>query len=394
MTIPAGDGGRLGVWVLLAATVLLACGREAGEPGSSPGTRIPQQERIVRPGPAADSVARDDSSVPPRAPLRALRRTGGPDVLEVGSLDGSDGVVFGEITDVAVVDSGSVVVLDGQSKRLVAIDVGTGAVTDQVGGPGRGPREFALPRGLAYDRANDRLFAVDAIGAMKVYALGGSAGRPRFVESVEMPQGIQDACVLGDTVFLHSEHVGEGGVIAPFHYEEGAARRTGPSFGELYDAELKGARSRMRRGLLECSPDTGRLVFVPSAMGDVRMYSRRGELLWYSVLEDFRPITTYLRPDGGVRQIVPEGEAGFASPHALTLTPDGGVVLQVAWHTRESRRRQRPFAELATYHFSPTGEGEYVGPAEMTYWHVGEKLAVESRTLPHPRILLLRRAER
>lgn len=394
MTIPAGDGGRLGVWLLLAATVVLACGREAGEPGSSPGTRIPRQERIVRPGPPADSVARDESSVPSRGPLWALRRTGGPDVLEVGSLDGSDGVVFGEITDVAVVDSGSVAVLDGQSKRLVIIDVGTGAVTDEVGGPGRGPREFALPRGLAYDRANDRLFAVDALGSMKVYSLGESGGRPRFVESVELPRGMKDACVIGDTVFLHSELLGDGGVIAPFHYEDGDARRTAPSFGELYNAEREDARSRMRRGLLACSPDTGRLAFAPSAMGDVRTYSRRGELLWYSVLQDFRPITTYLRPDGGVRQVVPEGEEGFTSPHALAPTSDGGVVLQVARHTRESRRRQRPFAELATYHFSPTGQGEYVGRAEMTYWHVGEDLAVASRTLPYPRILLLRRTER
>lgn len=69
--------------------------------------------------------------------------------LELTGVFGESGVVeFGNIGDVAMLDDGSVVVLDGMNERIVVLDPVTGARTASWGKEGQGPREFRSIRGI------------------------------------------------------------------------------------------------------------------------------------------------------------------------------------------------------------------------------------------------------
>lgn len=376
---------RVVVAIVLAACASLAC--ESSDTPSGQSRRIPVDDRIVRPGPPADTVERGDraegAGLPGRWPSA--------DTVAVGAADGRDGgVVFGEITDVAVMATDAVFVLDGLSKRLYSLDAGTGEVVSRVGRGGEGPEEFGIPRGLAWDPGTDRLFVVDARGSLKVYSVS-AAGRLSFVEAVGLPPGLQDACAVeGDTLLVHDRGANEGGVVAVFRYRAGGSAERVGSFGDIYDAKSTKAWARLRGGEFGCSPEAGRVGFASSYIGDVRMYGTGGDLLWYSVLGSFERLVTHLRPHGGVRREIPEG-GEFTLPRSLVVRRDGGAVLQVARKTRESDLQGRPYAELVAYRFSPDGEGEYLGPSRGTYWHLERDLAVASEELPYPRVLVMGR---
>lgn len=370
--------------VALAVCAAAAC--ESSDAPSGQSRRIPVDDRIVRPGPAADTVSRDDRAEGTGLPGRWTSA----DTVAVGEADGRDGgVVFGEITDVAVMATDAVFVLDGLSKRLYSLDAGTGDVISRVGRGGEGPEEFGIPRGLAWDPGSDRLYVVDARGSLKVYSVSAE-GRLSFMEAVSLPPGPQDACAAGDTLLVHDRGRNEGGVVAVFRHRAGGSAEQVGSFGDIYDAKSAKAWARLRGGEFGCSPEAGRVGFASSYIGDVRMYGTGGDLLWYSVLGSFERIVTYLKPRGGVRREIPEG-GGVTLPRSLVVTGDGGAVLQVERDTRESHRQGRPYAELVAYRFSPDGEGEYLGSSRGTYWHLERELAVASEELPYPRVLVMGR---
>lgn len=84
-----------------------------------------------------------------------------PTVQLTGVFGESGTVDFGSIDDLAMLNDGSVVVLDGMNTRIVVLDPSTGGVVASWGTEGQGPREFRSVRGI-WVTVDNEIGAVDA----------------------------------------------------------------------------------------------------------------------------------------------------------------------------------------------------------------------------------------
>jgi hypothetical protein len=94
----------------------------------------------------------------------------------VGDEDSGESVVLGSVQDVAILDDGSIAILDGLERRIVLLGP-DGDVVRSFGRRGAGPGEFEQPLGIAADHSGRLWIADHGTGRYAVWDTTGALSR-------------------------------------------------------------------------------------------------------------------------------------------------------------------------------------------------------------------------
>jgi outer membrane protein assembly factor BamB len=252
----------------------------------------------------------------PRVPIARVLAISKPD-LEIGVEDEDGPYLFGTITSAEIGGDGTIYVADYSAANIRAFDP-RGRHLRTFGRRGRGPGEFSNPVSLLHD-GDSTLYAIQSYSASAI--LTATADRMMLQRTFGPDQHYRSACVLDGDLIVAGWRDGR---LLHVVGERGEPVR---SFGEGWSADtIPAVREMANRagGALTCDPATGRIVLVQGGGARIRSYSRNGQLVWESVLPDFR-YTQYVKQGNGVAMLFPEDGAG----RAMLLGSDR-LLLQVA----------------------------------------------------------------
>lgn len=356
----------------------------AGDPqfGAAQDIRHPRDEFIVRPI-AVTTELRFDVRRPQRWLATGLLRKLSNDEVgrllsRIGLLDGAEPYVFGSIADVGIDSDGMIYVLDD---RLSSVRVfsPSGKFRYSLGRSGRGPGEFIAPRAIALSRNGD-VYVTDATRRIHAFRKTATAHAGGDSQNTQVP--IDDLCLMGSLVVAHSRPLVRNEVIYILN-DSGRVVRT---FGELYRSPNNYVNMEIARGKIACAPNESIVLYSPSTViPEIRGYDLEGRLRWVAKISGYRAIDLYqpaARPQN-YRVGVPE--SGFHRVESALYDGHGRFIVQVAFISRATARRNHAVDRLYTFALSARdGRGSLISERLPTIGAISGARVLFIRNEPFP----------
>ena len=244
---------------------------------------------------------------------------------------------------------------------------GSGQFLQTVGTAGEGPGEFRYPDLLAFD--DEGLLYVSDRGLRLQRFRRGEAGY-EYVDQVRLEMGINDFCIMRDTVYIQGRRLGHTLTDSIIHTFSLMGDHLG-SFGRVYDHQSEAMVENYSRGSIACIAPLDAIVFMPYQVpAEIRLYRTTGELLWVTTFPHIRKLL--IEPTArGYRQEIPE--AGFHALATLSHLHGEYVLLQLATWTREQRVTTGVPVALESYVIAaPSGFGRFLGDSLPMMWSRGD----------------------
>lgn len=297
----------------------------------------------------------------------------------LGRADGGGSDVFGNIVDVTLQPSGSVIVLDNYNNEVRIFDP-TGRYLSRVGRPGRGPGEFYRPLAVGVD-GDGQLLVTQLDRSISVFVPSGDDYNYTFSTRLTTVVSGRDLCALRHIVYLQGAPSVGGPTIFPVG--DGA-----PSpFGEFYRSNNPIIASEVNQGLVACHDSLSIVVAAPkSLLGLVYAFSASGSPKWIARITGFRPVNLVENADRSTRVTIPE--QGFHRVESLVPIGDRWLLLQLALVTPESSAAKDPPVRIDSYLIeASTGEGAHISSRLPQIAAADEKGFLAIEHLPFPRLL-------
>lgn len=305
----------------------------------------------------------------------------GPAYLALGVADGTEEQVFGEVSDLTVLEDGRIAVLDALSHdlRLFSSD---GVFLQRLGGAGAGPGELRSPQALAVAPSGDIVVA-DMQRRLTRFARGD--GGYSVAEILPLELSVRDLCFLRDTLIVHALTIEDAFVLRRI----GQNGQIEHSFGTLYASPNPYVNLVVAQGRIACDDEAGLIYVAPrSLMGEVRAYRPDGTLVWRARAPDFVANQVVETPDGYTLELSPTGVHAL---HTLVSLPGRGVLVQYSFRSQEELRAREPARADITAILSQTdGSAVVVGDSWPLIGAVKGNIAAAIRHLPFPQVSLLR----
>lgn len=352
-----------------------------------------QAERVVHPTP--ENIPADDAVdhvIDRQAPsdntalhhiARSIQQA--REVRSIGRVEGERSEMFGVVKDVAVGPDGLLYTLDSRYNEVRVYDE-QGQLHAQFGKPGRGPKEFAMPKKIGIGENGEIVVADLGARRLKVFERSDTT----FVLRNSIDYGIVqlDLCTLGSRIYLRgwrvdpdrSPNQAPGSVVV--HSISGPFEA---AWGAMYQADQPNIRRELSKGPIACNEDTRRVVTGNINLPVLRGYTLDGTPQWVSKIAEFSPM-----------DIVTEGPkttfhyAGLSGDRPtdvmveLTSVPGGYVLVQVG------HRMPRGSGQKSTLHTylvsAKTGEGVYVGSSLPRVFVVTAGRIVAGVNAPFPQV--------
>ena len=342
--------------LLLAAIGVLACSERpvrsrgiATAPPSAPGQH-PDPRFIVPANAPTDTLwlaptdDREDSVLTPAL----ARPTDTSEMIRFGSLDGDGPDVLGGVDAVATTPDGRVLVLDAKA-GVVHIVTGAGVHAGTVGRPGRGPGDFFHPQSIAVDAAG-RLYVGDLLRRVQRFR-ADSSGFALDTAFVVTASAV-GLCVIDSLMVVHGTDLTDSSTVQI--YGPGGARLR--SFGAVYQSANEGINIGLNRGRIACDAGREEVAFVSDgATGGIRIFGVDGAMKRVAVIPDVLHNVITELPNQGVS--VSRAEGGNHGVESIAFTA-GGLLVQVAFRTPQSREAGEPYAHLISL-LLPTDRDEH-----------------------------------
>lgn len=343
----------------------------------------PIHDSLIHPVPPIALVtvgtsARNGTPVLPRLRRYADRLSHTRDVLQLGVAEGPEPLTFGSIRDAATDRLGRIMVLDDQALQLRVFDH-AGRALQTFGGPGDGPGEYRYPRTLSVGPSG-RAAVFDGRGVVHLYSLDSDS--VRFIKTVDLRMSIDYGCLLGDTLVVEGRQPGSDNILHVFARDGTAVR----SFGVLYATDNPRVREQISDSVLECVERSQSIIVAPVFLPEVRSYALSGELRWWTQIEGLRMIDFRENDQGFTSLGVPT--AGYHGTIQLSATPSGVVVQQIAFVTKEARRRGELAGVETLLLDAGTGAALYVSSAVTRLRWAGDREVLYYVTDPFPRLVM------
>lgn len=303
-------------------------------------------------------------------------------VMSIGALDQPISEVFGSIDDVEVAADGTIAVLDGQAAAVSVFD-STGQFKARLGGPGDGPAELRNPLSLVL--ANHREVLVGQLTrTWKVFGLDSpDGGEPETIRLIVSPR---DMCRLTGGIAVHGVVPEEESVL--WVYSLGGESR------DAFGTKAQGANDLVRvtnsYGRIACARDGGQVVYMPTAADStMRSFRADGSPAWTATISGYlSPIVT--ETDGGYTVQMPE--TGWHSVVSLLPWTDDAFIVQIAYHTLESRELEARWETLQTYVIDAATGAVTPGPDDVPELSaVGDRWVIGVAEMPYPRLIVWER---
>lgn len=301
--------------------------------------------------------------------------------VTIGVAEAIEEQLFGEITDVELLEEGDIAVLDALSHDL-RIFSADGKFLQRLGGAGSGPGELRSPQALAIAPDGD-LFVTDLQRRLTRFRAGPDGYE--FLSSTPLPFSIRDVCFLGDDLILH-------GLLLTDSY---ALHRLGPtgevdqSFAVIYTSPNPLVNVIVSEGRIACDNEAGLIYFAPKTLlGEVRAYRRDGSLAWRTVIQDFQSNRISDTPDGGYA--VESSPDGAHTLHTIEVLPGRGVLLQYSYRSpQELRDREPARADITVLLDRSDGSAVVADQPWPLIGAVQGDTAWAMRILPYPQLFVL-----
>lgn len=254
--------------------------------------------------------------------MRHARRT-----TEIGTFDGPPGTILGRPTDVVVMPSGELLVLDAAASEIRAFDQVDGRYLRTLATKGQGPSEVVNPIGielLAGGNTTDHRLVLGTRTHVKIFNL--ESDRIELTETIGPPDIPlpTDVCVSRAHIVLRAGLPERLGLIAVVD----KSRQT-RGFGEGYRHGGPMARIDLSAGPAVCLPN-GDVVVGFTYLPTIRAYDASGRVKWESSLPNFTPLVFEERHQSGQSsRFVHRFDSAGDMLQALQYVPGGGVVAQV-----------------------------------------------------------------
>jgi hypothetical protein len=202
--------------------------------------------------------------------------------------------LWGRVADAKIMQPDRLVVVDERDQRIWLVD-GEGRQVATAGRRGQGPGEFMLTERLlrmddstlgVIDRRNARLTRV-RVRRDTLFTIG----------SVSLSPYIEDACRLGDSLYLGFADVATTSQVS-------VARLDGTITGTLARVPVEGSplfRETQLEAAVGCQATPPRIVTATRHTGVVTAWSLDGRVLWRTPLPAFRAVAVEPGEAGGVR---------------------------------------------------------------------------------------------
>lgn len=357
--------------------------------GSDPDVVLhPIPDSLSVPPGSAVVVTRDPDSAGSAHLAAFAARLGSRSVLwTVGSLEGPEEELYGDVHQVEWLGPETIAILDRQAGLVRAASRGSPAGV--IGGPGQGPGEYEFP------------VSVLSVDSSEVVVLEGSGGLQRFrmtdggfeFSGRRRVEGFpQAACILDDgPIVIHVPEYGPSvqlsGVLLLVDHDG----NVGLPFALPYRHRNWLVADRMNRGLIACAGEDN-VVLAPGGLNGVYAYQAgsSGDLLWHSTFEGIRipPVRERTLPDG--RTSV--GINARREPHfhfLRGLAGGNGVPLVVQFGRRKGQDVVNGIDRygIETYLLDvQTGEGLYLGESLPRVLSLHRDRVVLLHEDPYPRI--------
>lgn len=306
-------------------------------------------------------------------------------VWRVGQLgEDSESEVLGNVQD-AVFGSGgtNLFILDSRF-NVVRVYDDSGELLQEVGGPGRGPGEFAVPIAIALTEAGELVVGDEIRQAHRFRRVEGSW---EFVGSANLNVAPFDLCVIEDRLFVLGVTEGTPAMI---HVFETSGDHV-DSFGETYETDSPLVRQLLGEGRIVCSAAENRVYVGFTRTPEVRAYSTDGRLEWVSEIEGYRQMPIHERPDRSTQLGLPllsdDGEMHML--HTVVKSPGGPLLLQLARYRKDDFEELRTYSWIDSYLIDPeSGVGGYTGRDVPGFAALSERHALGFREDPFPQVIL------
>ncbi len=291
--------------------------------------------------------------------------------------------IFGRIADAKIMSADRVVVVDEQDQRIWYLD-GRGRTVATAGRRGAGPGEFLLTERLVrmddstlgvVDRRNARLTMV-RVRRDTILTTG----------SVRITPFVEDACRLGNTMYLAFPDVATGDMVTTAGIDGTITGHLGRIDAGVGPPLLREAYLRAAIG---CLPGRNLVVAASHFFPTVRAFDLAGRQLWTAELPAFRQIKIEATEKGGRRFTYrPDGNSG--TERVFPVAGDTlAVVTQIAWPGAAGDTA----TIIGVRYLLDASTGRVLGHTEgperlLDVWGATEVVMVED---PEPAVILRRR---
>lgn len=294
-----------------------------------------------------------------------------------GSESDGEAVLIGNIKAIALLPSGDVVVLDDKKSEL-RIFGPTGAPKQRLGRAGRGPGEFSDPLSLAVD-AEGRIYVADLAHTIQVFGPGPSGYR--YLRTIRIEISANAMCFLDTLLVVQGARYGHDTILHVYDRSGHVLR----SFGALYRSPNRQMNYFFGAGRIACDEQRGLVLYAPSGViGEVWAYRADGSLACRTTMAGYR-VNRIEDPGNGGMQVTLSRD-GIHSVHVFELVPGRGLLVQIAFRTREALQHQVPFTTLHSFLLDPaTGRPLPLGTVLPPIFAVRAGDAVLAFNDPFPR---------
>lgn len=274
-------------------------------------------------------------------------------LARIGSEDGADAEVFGDMVSAIIVDDSTIAIVDGSASE-VRLFTRDGRHLQTFGREGSGPGEF---RGaVAIARAPDgALVVADTRRTLQYFYR--EAGRYAYRRTVTPSVGVRSMCYLGGTLYVNGASLEDGTVVRALD-ANGAPTR---SFGEVYRSPNPLLNYQVAQGRIACDEQRQLIYYMAgSLLGEVRAFRPSGEEVWSVRIGDFR--TNRIADSGGGGLSVTRSANGAHAAGNLVSLGRTGLLAQWTFLSRaQMEAKELPTKILSVLIDPVSGSARYIG---------------------------------
>lgn len=298
-------------------------------------------------------------------------------LARIGTEDGKDATVFGNMVSAAIVDDSTIAIVDGtiSEVRLFTRD---GRHLQTIGREGSGPGEFRSA--VAVVRAPDgALIVADSRRMLQYFYRNGTSYEHR--RSVTLSFGVRSMCFLGGNLFINGGATEDGKVLRMVD-GNGVVLR---AFGEIYRSGSAIINYQVAQGRLACDEARQLIYYMAGALvGDVRAFRPTGEELWRVHVGDYR--TNRVLEQSGGYSVEPSPTGVHMAGNVVALA-DRGVLAQWMLLSRAQREaRELPTEVHSVLIDAASGRPSYLGTGLPLVKDARRDLALGFFAEPVPRM--------
>ena len=303
-------------------------------------------------------------------------------IHSIGINSGDRNYMFGRIFSVFIINQGKMAVLDEQHPSIRVYDFQSGSYLNSFSSAGRGPGEIMAASDLAgygsFIAISDRMQKVE------VFELQSDVAE--LSKTIPVSFTPHKLCLSGDDLFVTGVDYTTFDTV--HHYSVKSGDPIG-SFHQAYLSESALPRIMLSQNRIACNDKTDNIVLVSPYQPYLYGYSKDGELLWVTEIEDFTPVKVTEVDDGVSRPRVEKSMNlnGITDIFTTLISSADSKYVYLQMNRILRKEGEVEHGNILTFRIdSETGESEFISNDIPFIKYENSEFLVTNKNNPYPQI--------